>query len=157
MASRDDEFRDKLRELWTSAIPDDVQAPLRKKAADLAYDFTDRIEWWLKDEFAEIMSGYVEDMAKRAVESMLDGNEEMFRRYLHCEKHSFTGRDRGHPVIHGKLFEASCIELRRKLCEAYPELLKTERILDLEAQVAGLVDEVNKRETDNERLREHYR
>ena len=159
MNKRDDEFRDKMRDLWASTIPEDVMVPVVKQAENLAHDFADRIEWWLKDELSEIMSGYVADMADRAIESMLAGNEAMFRRYLHCEQnsYSFTGRDRDHPVIHGKLFEADCITLRRSLCQAFPELLSTERILDLESQVSGLVDEVNKREAEIERLRERLR
>lgn len=154
MERRDTEFRDKLRELFDSALPEDVQKKLTKKAQDLAYDFRDSVEWWIKDELSEQLSGYVQDMTDRAIESMLAGNEEMFRRYLKCEKGGWNGRDGEQHVIHGRLFEANSVELRRKLSEAFPDLLKNERVLDLEAQVAGLVVEVNKREAEIERLQQ---
>jgi len=154
---RDDEFRERMQTLIDSALPPDVQERIVKKIKDAAYEFENQVEYWLKDELAYLLAGYVEDMANRAIEAMLAGNEAMFRRYLHCEHGGYTGRDREHPVIHGELFEASMIELRRKLCDAHPDLLKTERVLDLESQVAGLVTEVNKREAEIERLRDRVR
>jgi hypothetical protein len=44
------------------------------------------------------------------------------------------------------LFETGAIELRKGIVNAHPELLKNERILDLEDQVASLVKQVNEKE-----------
>lgn len=154
---RDDEFRDRMHALIESALPEDMQKRLKKHADDLVYEFSSGIEYWIKDELADVLSGYVQDMAQRSIDSLLAGNEAMFRRYLQCEKDGWTGRDREQHVIHGRLFEPDAMELRRKLCQAFPDLLQTERLLDLEAQVAGLVAEVNTREAEIERLRERLR
>ena len=41
-------------------------------------------------------------------------------------------------VIHGSIFETDVMKLRRRIVEANVDLLKDERILDLESQVEGL-------------------
>ncbi len=158
MSARDTEFRDKMRELIEGALPDDIQKRLAKQAKDLFVDAADQLEWWIKDELSSQLAGYVQDMADSAIKSMLEGNEDMFRRYLWCEKGGgWTGRDRDHPVIHGRLSEASCIETRRKLCDTFPEVLKTERVLDLEDQVRSLVEQVSKLEREKNEMWERLR
>lgn len=143
--------------LMDSALPNAVQERLKKHATKLSDEFVENVDFWIKESLASWLAGYVEDMADRAIESMLQGNEQMFRRYLKCEQGGWTGRDREHPVIHGRLFEADSIETRRKLCEAFPDLLKNERILDLEDQVKSLVDQVRKLEAEYESLFERMR
>lgn len=151
----DHEFREKLRELMQAGLPDDVLTRLRKHIKDFQFDLEDQTEAWLKDELAERLSDYVEQMATRAVESMLEGNEAMLRRYLQCERGGYTGRDRDHPVIHGELFEYGGLKARKQIVDAYPELLKNERIQDLEDQVRSLVEQVRKLEARNRQLVEY--
>ena len=109
-------------------------------------------------DLADYLVGYVEDMAKRTVESILQGNEQQMRRYLSCDVHGYTGRsdwsgakwfaarkiDEAHPVIHGRLHEHSQLALRRDLVNAHRDLIASERIKDLEDQVKSLVAQVNK-------------
>lgn len=153
MDSRDQEFRDRMSSLMDSALSDEVRARLKKKADDLANEFAENVEYWITDHLGYYLAQYVHDHADRAIEFMLAGNEEMFRRYLKCQDGGWNGRDRDHPVIHGRLHEANCIEVRRKLCETFPEVLKSERVLDLEDQVKSLVGQVNKQEAELEALR----
>ncbi len=155
--SRDQEFRDRLRELMDSALPESVQAALKKKAQNVADEFVDSVSYWITDSMSYHLAQYVVDMANRAIEYMLAGNEEMFRRYLKCERGGWTGRDREHPVIHGRLSEPDSFATRKALCETFPDLLKNERILDLEDQVASLVKQVNTAEAEREAMWQRLR
>ena len=148
------EYKEGVRKTMLADMPDDVLEPIKKATDSLVYDVAERIEWWLKDELAESMFHYVSEMASKTVESILSGNEQMVREYLTCRKGGYTGRDRDHPVIHGTLFETGGIQLRKQIVEAYADLLKTERMLDLEDQVKSLVEQVRKRDGEIESLRQ---
>ena len=107
-------------------------------------------------------------MAQGAVEELLAGNVEMMRFYLNCEKRGeaysgWTGRSDGytgptsgleHSVIHGKLHEYGCLALRKKIVEAFPDLLKDERARDLEDQVQSLIKQLNEKDDLIRRLQE---
>src|SRR5262249_40528899 len=101
-----------------AALPDDKMKPLAKKARDLAESIAEDIEWNLKDQLAANLSYHVKEMAGRAVEALLAGNESEMVRWLSCDKRGYTGRsdgyttstvEREHPVTHGKLFETGCV------------------------------------------------
>lgn len=81
------------------------------------------------------------------------GDEDTMRTRLSCIEGNWTGRDREHPVIHGRLFEQGAIALRKQIVDAFPDLLKNERILDLEDQIKSLTSQVNKLNADMERER----
>ena len=149
-------------------------AALQKDLRKVADSFEDDFMWNLKDNLACNLTGYVADMAERAVEQMLAGNDDQMRRYLSCDKRGedgqyigWTGRsdgsgaekpiERQHPVIHGKLFEQGALLLRKKVAEANEELLKDERIRDLEDQVKSLVAQVNKANAERENMWERLR
>lgn len=146
------EMRDKLAATLAEGLDDERLEAFRKKLDGVVEDVFENLTWWIKDEFSLNLAGEVYTWFERAFEAMLAGNEELFRRYLYAEGSGWTGRNGRHSVIHGKLHEAKCIELRRKLCDAYPDLLKNERILDLEDQVAALVKTVNDLEARNSNL-----
>lgn len=150
----DYDYREKLRAMFEAGLDDDTAKRVRKAVSDLTDEIAYGIDWWLKDELAGSLSGYIEDQANRAIEAMLAGNVEMFRRYLGCPTGGYTGRDHKHDVIHGHLFETGGIDARKRLVEAFTDLIKDERILDLESQVAALVERVNEREVQIARLRD---
>lgn len=130
----------------------------------------------VKDDLAPNLVSFVEDMAKKTVECLLQGNADQMRRYLSCEKRGddgpyigWTGRfnpgawgarqdiAEQHPIIHGELFEQGCIRLRRDIVNAHADLLKNERIMDLEDQVKSLVAQVNKANREREAMWERVR
>jgi len=60
-------------------------------------------------------------------------------------------------VIRGKLFETGAIELRKQIVDAHAELLKAERILDLEDQLKSLVGQLKKMEAEKNAMWERVR
>ena len=153
-------FEEQVSKGLTNAAIESLQKDIRKVVDSMEDDFM----WRLKDELAYNMTAWVADMAERAVEQMLSGNEDQMRRYLSCDKRGddgqyigWTGRDRNHSVIHGKLFETGAIELRKQVAKANETLLRDERILDLEDQVKSLVEQVNKANSDKELLWQRIR
>jgi len=148
-------------------LTDEVLKPFAKQVRDLSTELEESLMWALKDNLAYNMTAWVQDMAKRAVEALLQGNEDQMRRYLSCDKRGsdgqyicYTGRtdgvhygasrDPAHPVIHGKLFETGAVELRKQVAQANEALIRDERIRDLEDQVKSLVAQVNKAEAARE-------
>ena len=139
------EMHDQLSEALQKGVTDEAIAKVKKQVSDALTDAIDNLEWSLKDDLANNLAWHVQDQFRRAFEAMLKGNEREFRRYISADPSGFTGRDMNLiSVIHHRLFESGPLELRRLLCDAYPDLLKNERILDLEAQVKALVEEMNK-------------
>lgn len=144
------------------ALSDETLGKLKQKARDIFQDALDDIEWNLKQDLSHNLAAYTAEMAKKTVEALLEGNEELMRQYLSCREYGYTGRStdayaqrdiaQQHSVIHGRLFEQGCIALRKKLVEAHRDLITSERILDLEDQVKSLVAQVNKLDRDKETL-----
>ncbi|MED5549035.1 MAG: hypothetical protein VX529_06705 [Pseudomonadota bacterium] len=112
----------------------------------------DDFQYSVIDRMPETLEMLVRDMADKAVEAMLKGQPEQVRRYLHLD--GWTGRDREHPVIHGKLSVANTMELRAQVAKANETLLRDEVIKDLEDQVASLVSQINAKNAAIAELRE---
>ncbi len=139
-----------------AAFTDNAKENIKKKFNDLIYSIDDYVTYEAKDYVVSNLSDHVVRMAEQAVEAILNGDEDLLRRYLSAEQTSYTGRERGHEVIRGTLFETGGIELRKKIVDAYPELLKNERILDLESQVKALVNQVNLLEAAEQKRYDDY-
>jgi hypothetical protein len=155
-----------LKDALEAALAEEQLEPLKKKARALADEVADSIEWNLKDSLAANLSYHVREMAGRAVEALLEGNESEMIRWLSCDKRGYTGRSDGygtrtieeqHPVIHGKLFDSGCLALRRKIAEAHRDLINDQRILDLEDQVRSLVAQNNKLTHEKEEMWQRVR
>lgn len=144
-----------LRTAIEAALPEAEIDGLKKKVRDLTDSISEQIEWSIKDDLASNLSYHVKEMAGRAVEALLAGNEAEMIRWLSCDTRGYTGRSDGttygaqrsieyqHPVIHGKLFERGCVLLRKQIAQAHRDLITSERIKDLEDQVSSLVAQNN--------------
>ncbi len=144
MADTAREIAFKLEDVLTECFSESVQVAMRTKIDDALNQAADNFEYHFKQDFTYNMSMWAHRMAESAIEEMLKGNEAEMRRYLRCEEGHYTGRDGRHSVIHGKLFETGAVELRKQIVNAFPDILKSERVLDLEDQVSSLTAEVNR-------------
>ena len=159
MSKINKELSDALEQSFANGLTEKSMECFQKDAGKLADVIFDDLEWRIRDELAVQLCDSVVTMAERAVEAMLSGNEQEMRRWLSCDKRGpdheyigWTGRDRDHPVIHGRLFETGAMELRKKVAQANESLLRDERILDLEDQVKSLVAQVNKANAEREKM-----
>jgi hypothetical protein len=175
MTKIDAELRKSLQQALQEGISEEALAGVKKAAASVVDDLESDLMYRLQDNLANNLSHWVADLAQRAVEQMLEGNEDQMRRYLSCEKRAesgewigFTGRSTGytgpnkriheqHPVIHGKLFEQGAVALRKRIVDAHRDLLANERILDLEDQVKSLVAQVNNAIAEKDKMWERVR
>ena len=85
--------------------------------------------------------------AERFLQRVLEGDDEAARSLIDSDGGQYRkgGCDDGKPwasLIHGRLFETAPVQLRREVVEAHPDLLKSERIADLESTVEGLSQQV---------------
>jgi hypothetical protein len=151
------EIRWKLSDAIETGMTEEVMGRVKKKFRDAMDDLESDLDFGLKERLSTNLADFICTSAENAVKQLLAGNEDRMRSYLSACAGSYTGRDRDHSVIHGKLFETGAIELRRQIVDAHAELLKNERILDLEDQVKSLVVQINKLERRNADLNEELR
>jgi hypothetical protein len=120
-----------LRECLDAALTSESnKKAIDKTIEDVSQKLFDSLEWQIKDDLANNIASWAAEMAQRAVEQILEGNEDQLRRYLSCEKRAETGEyagwtgrsdsdywgrkrtdDEWHSVIHGRLFETGAIAL----------------------------------------------
>ncbi len=120
---------------------------IRSLAESLAED----LEYNLREDLSSSLAFEVRSLAEKSIQAMLDGNESEFARYITARDYS---RAKAGGVIHGEIFEYGPEVTCRKLVERYPDLLRDNRVTDLEAQVAGLLKQVNYANAEVERLRD---
>jgi hypothetical protein len=147
-------FRDRLEEIAQQALgSEDLKNTLATKVGEICDSIQESIEYRLQTDTAYNLGIFVQRIAGNAIKAILSGDEDELRKALHCKEGGWNGRETSNPVIHSKLFESSAVGLRRRIVDAFPDLLKNERILDLEAQVAQLVKQVAAAERRSDDIR----
>lgn len=128
---------------------------LRSAICEIVDAEFDRFEEYADEQIAALAV----DRAERFIKRVLNGDDNAGRSLFACmsegDRYKQIGFDAGKPwaaVYHGTLFETDGIQLRRQLVEAHADLLRNERIADLEAIVDGLRQQINKLEADNRRM-----
>ena len=108
----------------------------------------------------EYISQTAAHRAERFLERVLKGDDDAAMALLGdksgSSRYMLNGPDKGKPwanIIHGRLFETGGIALRRQIVEAHADLLKNERIADLESVVEGLTAQVRELEVQLELCR----
>lgn len=152
------ELRMKLEESISGGFREEALIKIKRQLKEVFTEAEDDFECWIKADIPHNLAAFVERMAADAIESMLRGDEQEMRRRLHCQEGAWTGRDHEHCVIRGKLYETGAIELRKQIVDAFPDLLRAERILDLESQLAAMVRRVAvlEKQLDDLRIGERY-
>jgi len=143
------------------ALPESER--FKKAKHHLLDDLWDELQYSLIDRMSEAIEGFVRDMATRTVDAIIKGNESEVRRYLKLD--GWTGRHEdtpawggrqdiasAHPIIHGRLHENQAIRLRREIAQAHADLIRNERIADLEDIVASLEVQVAKADAEMARM-----
>lgn len=168
----DPTLRSNLEDCLRAAFHDeDTQKLIDKQINEITTNIEYEIELALKDNLALSLSYWVAEMAGRAVNALLEGDEQEMRRWLSCCKRdedgeytTWNGRSDGvcwgsakpdhewHKVIHGTMSENGCVKLRKDIVEAHRDLLVNERIADLEDQVKSLIAQVNKATAEKDRI-----
>lgn len=162
---------DAATEAFSDALEDgkrhDAEDPrwerVQKMLKDAATEFEETLLWRLREDMPGHLAAVARDAAAKAIEAVLNGDEQELRRWLSCDSGAYTGRAgegyyarsqiEAHPIIHGKLFEQGAVLLRKRIVDAHAELLKTERILDLEDQLASVTLQYNKMKDERDRER----
>jgi hypothetical protein len=149
----------------TEAVAKEAMAEGRRKVitdaiADIVADEFDRLEDYAADHLSQVAA----DRAERFLESVLLGDEDAAMRlvgdYTGGDRRSTYGADADKPwasLIHGRLFETGGIRLRRKIVEAHPKLITSERIKDLESIVEGLSQQVRGLEAELDQAHQRLR
>lgn len=154
-------FSDALDDGKRSDFEDKRWERVQKMLKDAATEFEETLLWRLREDMPGHLASVARDAAGKAIEAVLNGNEQELRRWLSCDSGAYTGRAGegyyarsqadAHPIIHGKLFEQGALALRKRIVDGHAELLKSERILDLEDQLASVVLQYNKLKDERDR------
>lgn len=134
---------------------------IRREIEQIIDEEFDRLE----EHADEYISGVAADRAERFLARVLEGDDDAAKELLgdttfSSDRYRLLGPDATKPwahLIHGRLFETGGIQLRRQIAEAHADLIRNERIADLESIVDGLSRQVRELETElddaHERLR----
>jgi hypothetical protein len=147
-----DEITERLADALEDGMSDELVKRVEKQVRDATADAMLGFEDDLRDQLRMDLSRWAKRMFENAIEAILNGDEETMRRALKCEEGTYIGL-----VINSTLRENGPIGLRKRLVEAHAELLKNERILDLEDQVRSLVQQNNKLARRNAQLQLSHR
>lgn len=142
MPKIDESLVEELDGFLENLLDDNSKKKIKKEIDNLLYIIEGDLEYELLERLRNSLSDHTRKMAENAIDAILNGDEDRLRQYLSCTEYGWTGRDTDHSVIHGTLFETGAIALRKKIIDAYPDLLKNERILDLEAQLNSVIKQV---------------
>lgn len=164
-----DDIKAQLLKTLEEGIGDDAMKHVKKKTDEILDIIDGDLTYRLKDDLAPMLAGYVQEMCVKTIDALLRGNEREIRRYLHCEQGHHQGRSddpfwgykrpfaEQHPIIHRKLHENSCVELRREIVDAHRDLITAERIKDLEDINKSLIAQVNKANDEKNAMWERVR
>jgi len=157
-------FTDALEDGKRASFEDPRWERVQKMLKDAATEFEEALLWRLREDMPGHLSAVARDAASKAIEAVLNGDEQELRRWLSCDSGAYTGRAgegyyarsqaEAHPIIHGKLFEQGAVLLRKRIVDAHAELLKNERILDLEDQLRSVTLQYKKLYDERERERQ---
>ncbi len=130
-----DEHEAEIEALVAKILTPELTARLKKKLNDELSPLWEYAVDEIVEGAADSVSRISADRAKKFLEAVLAGDVDAARNLFGLT--GFDGRGKDHPVIHGKIFEADPIKLRRQLVEAHPDLLRDARIADLESSLAA--------------------
>jgi len=132
----------------------DNKGRFKKALEEVFQDLFNEHHDWLEDNAPANLRASAVERAKKLLTAVLEGDEETASALFECGdsgRYRQMGHDKGEPwacAIHGNLHLPKAQKLRQAIVEKHADLLKTERILDLESQVEGLrlqIVEANKR------------
>ena len=113
---------------------------------------------WLEGNAPYNLRASAVQRARKLLTAVLEGDEEAASALFECGdsgRYRQIGWDKGTPYacsIHGKLHLTPRQKLREALVEKHADILKNERILDLESQVEGLRQQIVKANKRLEKL-----
>lgn len=125
-----DEHADEIEHLAAAILTPELAAALKKKLSDELSPIWEAAVDEVIEGAAESVNRVAADRAKKFLEAVLAGKPDAAANLFGLT--GFDGRSIERPVIHGKIFEADPVKLRRELVEAHADLLRDARITDLE-------------------------
>jgi len=132
----------------------------KKQINSLMSDVFDKHYYWLEENAPLSLSEESVSRAKKLLAAVLEGDNEaagaLFETGHDSRRVNEIFNNAGKPwseIIRGKMHQTDAITLRQKLCELYPDLLKNERILDLESQVESVTRQLAEANKDLSRMR----
>ncbi len=133
---------DDLDELAERLISTVSRKAVQREIADIIDAEFDR----MADDAGYHLATIVNDRCEKFFEKLLEGDENAAQQLFggDSDRYRRGGWKNGEPwchLIHGKLFETSGIAMRRRIVEANADVIRSERIADLESIVDGLTRE----------------
>lgn len=138
------EIPEKEQSLAKEFLSKERKKGIRDEIEQIFSEESDRMEEYASDAISEIAAA----RAQRFLESVLKGNEDAGKQLLGAgasSRYRMGGVSAGEPwasLIHGNLFQTTTMKLREEIVKAHADLLKSERINDLESIVEGLTAQV---------------
>lgn len=128
---------------------------IKRELEELVNDEFDRLEEYADEFISQTAARRAEKFLERVLKGDPDAAMALLGDKSGGDRRRLLGTEQGRPwagLIHGRLFESAGISLRRKLVEAHADLVRNERIADLESIVEGLSAQVRELQAERDRL-----
>ena len=146
------DYSEEKPEIVKAFLDQRTRKQLSAEIAEIINEEFDRLEEYANESISQTAAGRAEVF----IERLLDGDEDAARMlFVNRNDRYRTGYEEGKPwasLIHGRLFETDGIVLRRRIVEAHSELIRNERIADLESIVEGLTLQIKDLEAQIKRM-----
>ena len=134
----------RIDEKIKTILSEEFLKELKEKFSKIADEVFEVVSWYVVENSEWEINQIASERAGKLITAVLEGNEKAAEEtFVQWDK---SGVRDSHKLIHGDLYEPGSIGMRRELVEAHPELLKNERIKDLEALVKNVRAEVRELE-----------
>ncbi len=147
---------EKVREFMSEGSRKQIKSAIEQ----IVEEEFDRLEEYGGEYISQIAAHRAEKFLERVLDGDKDAALELLGDKSGGSRYRSCGYDEGKPwasLIHGKLYDTNPIALRKRIVEAHADLLRNERIKDLESQVEGLSQQIRELSSDLERAYDRSR
>ena len=139
-------------------LSDDSAKAITKQIKDIAETVLDDEFARLEDYAAEYISQLAAWRAEKFLERVLNGDIDAAKYLLqsNCSRYRNDCTPWAN-LIHGTLWQTDAMKLREQIVAAHADVIRNERILDLESIVDGLTKQVRELTASLDAMRDRYR
>lgn len=145
-------LRNGVKKAVEASLTEETLKKLNKQAEAIAEEITSAVRFSIEDTVGYELGTEALNRAEAVIEAILNGNQAALERAI-GESNPYT---RANPYLQSdeRIMEYGAVELRRRIVDEHPDLLKSSRIKDLEAQKKRLEQRNAELAAENRKLRE---
>lgn len=151
----DTDCRDDFKEVASRTINEHHKKGLVHALNDIIEEEYQRLEENAEEHLSDVARGRAERFLRKVLEGDQNAAMQLLGSPDDTDRYQTWGNKEGEPwscMIHGNLHVTDGIKLREAIVNAFPDLLRSERVKDLESIVDGLTRQIGDLKKEIQRL-----